>query len=200
MDDSTFTSPAMLPAIVIGVAKGRTRTRRGANQPRWLRAWEHQVGGPSCTPFCVHGCALPLAANLDRGLQSFGPLVRAFARLGESGSDAPGSGGTDEAEIANLAESISTISHRGSGQEFTPPDLLDTDRLLARYLRVPLVYDGIEGALTFAPCDPLEYFGGWRLWRAKERSYDIEVDRRLRALDPNAPDRVRVFLLWENSD
>jgi hypothetical protein len=149
----------ILPAFVVGYELPRAEAALPEGMPPWVMAVDQQAGGLAMSYPSVVGAVLRLEANAHKAVKDIARLVRGF-RLMVEDPDL----GTLRREYPVLAGLV--LTH---GAEYTRRQLLDLGNVLSAHVRVPPLRSGIEAFVRHEPCDPLDYFRGWRVLRCGVR-------------------------------
>lgn len=152
----------ILPAFVIGyeLPQSAGPLMPPRELPPWIVTVDQQAGGLCMTYPSVVGAVLRLEANLDRGKMDLGRLIRGLRCMAEDPDM-----DTLRREYPVLGRLV--LTH---GNEYSKGELRDLGNILASHLWVPPLQGGIEAFLSFAPCDPLDCFCGWRVLRCAFRT------------------------------
>jgi hypothetical protein len=149
---------AILPAFVIGYELPVPDCPQP--QAPWIVTVDHQAGGLAMSYPSVLGAVLRLQANRDRGKEDLAHLIRGFQCMAE------------DPDIDTLRQTYPVFSRLvlTRGNDYTKDELWDLRNVLGSYIRVPSPRAGLEAFLRFAPCDPLDYFRGWKVLRCTLRT------------------------------
>jgi hypothetical protein len=103
----------------------------------------------------VLAAVLRLEANADKGRKDLAHLLRGFRCMAEDPD--PDTLRRDYPVLARLV-----LTH---GTEYTRRELRDLENVLSAHVLVPPLRSGIEAFVRQEPCDPLDYFRGWKMLR-----------------------------------
>jgi hypothetical protein len=144
----------ILPAIVLGYELSEPPGSLG-EMPPWVVTVDQQAGGHGMSYPSVVGAVLRLDANCEQGKRDITRLHRGLRCMAE------------DPDLATLRRDYPVLSRLVGtrGNEYAPRDLLDLGNVLGSYFWLPPLQGGIEAFVRFAPCDPLDYFRGWKVLR-----------------------------------
>lgn len=145
----------ILPAVVIGyeLPLPAGNPDHLLSPPRWIVTVDQQAGGMCmCYPEVV-GVVLRLEANRERGKKPLDHLIHGLKLMAEDPKV-----GVLKRDYPVLGRLIATW-----GGEYSDNDLRDLNNVLSASLRMSVLESGVEAFLRCAPCDPLDFFTGWKM-------------------------------------
>jgi hypothetical protein len=147
----------ILPAFVIGyeLSPSAEPAMPLRELPPWVVTLDQQAGGLCMGYPSVVGAVLRLEANREQGKKDIARLVRGLRCMAE------------DPDLATLRRDYPVLSRLvlTHGNEYPKSDLLDLGNILGSHFWLPPLRGGIEAFVRFAPCDPLDYFRGWKVLR-----------------------------------
>jgi len=144
----------ILPAFVVGYELPLpTDPDRLPHLPRWLITLDQQAGGMAMSYPRVVGAVLRLEANQGRGKQSLKHLIRGLKCMAQ------------DPQLKILQNDYPVLRRIvcSVGNEYTRAELGELEELLSSYLLMPAIQSGIEAFIRCVPCDPAQYFAGWKM-------------------------------------
>jgi hypothetical protein len=145
----------ILPAFVVGYELPHGEPALPDGGPSWVVVVDQQAGGLAMSYPSVVGAVLRLEANTDMARKDIARLIHGFRLMAQDPNLA-----TLRREYPVLAGLV--LTH---GTEYTRQELRDLGNVLSAPFRVPPLRSGIEAFVRHDPCNPLDYFRGWRVLR-----------------------------------
>lgn len=178
-------SRPVLPAVLIG-----GRPPLFAASPPWVQLLSHQHGGYHCLQSLLSGVILPLQANRPLARLDPGEVLDAFEAMGEE---------PDHQVLKSFYPKLAPLTQtRGEPYGQSELDLLH--QFLSQSYQIPRFTSGREALLEFEPCEPLDWFAGWKMGcgdPGRSLAYNKENHQMLQEWYEG---ELRCYFLWSNSD